>query len=194
MSRRSSGRSTGPSSIIFPIFACWASAARPAGWSSPSSGREPRWWGRPPGLIDLVRTEGLPKNLRDDYTAFSLASVGYAMLHTTALSLGDQEAADLALQHYQDYAGAVMRFNDLIPAAVVRFLQQEGLPAREDVVQQVDRHIEEAWRRTAKSPANEAVSARRVLRPRPGSPSPARRGMPCGMPPSFTASWRGRAV
>ena len=112
------------------------------------------------GVIDLVRTEGLPKNLRDDYTAFSLASVGYAMLHTTALSLGDQEAADLALQHYQDYAGAVMRFNDLIPAAVVRFLQQEGLPAREDVVQQVDRHIEEAWRRTAKSPANEAVSAR----------------------------------
>ena len=28
------------------------------------------------GLIDLLRTEGLPKNLRDDYTAFNLAGSG----------------------------------------------------------------------------------------------------------------------
>ena len=31
------------------------------------------------GIIDLVRTEGVPKNLRDDYTAFSLATISYAM-------------------------------------------------------------------------------------------------------------------
>ncbi|HEX5818735.1 MAG TPA: hypothetical protein VFY20_07645, partial [Gemmatimonadales bacterium] len=46
--------------------------------------------------IDLVRTEKLPKNLRDDYTAFSLATVGYLMLNTTALSLNDQETAQIA--------------------------------------------------------------------------------------------------
>ena len=39
------------------------------------------------GVIDLIRTEGLPKNLRDDYTAFSLANIGYVMLHTTALAV-----------------------------------------------------------------------------------------------------------
>ena len=40
------------------------------------------------GIIDMIRTEGLPKNLRDDYTAFNLATIGYLMLYTTALSLG----------------------------------------------------------------------------------------------------------
>jgi hypothetical protein len=49
------------------------------------------------GVVDLIRTEGLPKNLRDDYTAFNLASIGYAMLHTTALALQDQEVAELAM-------------------------------------------------------------------------------------------------
>jgi ferritin-like metal-binding protein YciE len=95
--------------------------------------------------IDLVRTEGLPKNLRDDYTALSLASVGYTMLHTTGLSLGDQEAADLARQGFSDYAEAVTRLQAIIPAAVVAFFKQEGLPAREDVIPEVRRTIEEVW-------------------------------------------------
>jgi ferritin-like metal-binding protein YciE len=114
------------------------------------------------GLIDLLRTEGLPKNLRDDFTAFNLASISYVMLHTTALALDDQEVAELAHQHFRDYTGAVIRLNNLVPAAVVRYLQQEGLPAREDVVQQVSRNVEEAWRQTAHSPANEPVSAREL--------------------------------
>ena len=98
------------------------------------------------GAIDLVRNEGLPKNLRDDYTAFSLAGVGYVMLHTTALALGDQEVADLANQHLRDNTKAVIRLNNIIPPAVVRFLQQEGLPARPDVLQDVNRNVTEAWR------------------------------------------------
>jgi hypothetical protein len=114
------------------------------------------------GLIDLVRTEGLPKNLRDDFTAFNLANVGYAMLQTTALALDDREVADLARQHYRDYADAVIRFNNLIPAAVVRFLQEEGLPARESVVVQVDQDIADAWRQTAHSASNEPVAARQI--------------------------------
>jgi hypothetical protein len=114
------------------------------------------------GLIDLVRSEGLPKNLRDDFTAFNLANVGYAMLQTTALALEDQDVADLARQHYRDYADAVMQFNNLIPAAVVRFLQQEGLPVRESAVEQVNRDIKDAWRQTAHSPANEPVSAQQI--------------------------------
>jgi ferritin-like metal-binding protein YciE len=98
------------------------------------------------GAIDLVRNEGLPKNLRDDYTAFSLAAVGYTMLYTTALALEDHEVAELANQHLRDYAQAVIRFNNIIPAAVVRFLQEEGLPARLEVLQQVSRNVMEAWR------------------------------------------------
>lgn len=113
------------------------------------------------GLIDLVRTEGLPKNLRDDYTAFSLASIGYVMLHTTALALDDQEVAELSLQHFRDYAEAVMNFNRLVPAAVVRYLEEEGLPASADAVQSANRHVKEAWQQTAaEAPAEEQPTIR----------------------------------
>lgn len=114
------------------------------------------------GLIDLLRTEGLPKNLRDDYTAFNLASIGYVMLHTTAAALDDQEVGDLAQQHLRDYTETIMRLNALVPAAVVRFLQQEGLPAREDVVPEVNRTIKEVWRQTSDSPEANPVSARQL--------------------------------
>lgn len=97
------------------------------------------------GVIDLVRTEGLPKNLRDDYTAISLAHIGYVMLHTTGLALDDREVAELAQQGLTDYAEALTRLQGIIPAAVVAFFKEEGLPARDDVVPQVRRTLEEVW-------------------------------------------------
>jgi ferritin-like metal-binding protein YciE len=98
------------------------------------------------GLVDLVRSEGLAKNLRDDYAALSLAAIGYVMLNTTALALDDREVADLASQHLRDYTKALVGLHRVIPAAVVRFLQQEGLPARPDVLNEVYRNVTEAWR------------------------------------------------
>jgi ferritin-like metal-binding protein YciE len=95
--------------------------------------------------VDLVRTEGLAKNLRDDYTAFSLATIGYVMLETTALGLGDREVGDLAHQHFADYAQAVTLLHNVIPGAVIRFLREEGLPVREDVLPEISRAIEEVW-------------------------------------------------
>jgi ferritin-like metal-binding protein YciE len=95
--------------------------------------------------VDLVRTEGLPKNLRDDYTAFSLATIGYLMLHTTALSLQDQEVADLAREHFADYAHAVTLLHNLVPGAVLRFLQEDGLPVNQGVLPEISRTIEEIW-------------------------------------------------
>ena len=114
------------------------------------------------GVIDLLRTEGLPKNLRDDYTAFSLANIGYVMLHTTALAVEDQEVADLAHQHLRDYTDAVIRLNSLIPAAVVRLLEQQGLPVRADIVSEVNANVAEAWKQTSNSPSAQPVSARRL--------------------------------
>jgi ferritin-like metal-binding protein YciE len=95
--------------------------------------------------IDLVRTEGLPKNLRDDYTAFSLATIGYLMLHTTALSLEDREVAELARQNFADYAQSVTLLHNVIPGAVIRFLREEGLPVQESVLPQISQTIEEIW-------------------------------------------------
>jgi ferritin-like metal-binding protein YciE len=111
-------------------------------------------------VIDIIRTEGLPKNLRDDYTAFNLATIGYLMLYTTALSLGDREVSELARQHYTDYTAAVMRLHNLTPAAVVRYLQEEGLPAMETVLPEVNRVSTEAWRQAPEQqPSGTSASA-----------------------------------
>ena len=95
--------------------------------------------------IDFVRNEKLPKNLRDDYTAMSLAAIGYVMLHTTALSLGDREVADLAHRHLKDHARNVMLLHNLIPGAVIAFLQNDGLPARQDALTEISQNIEAVW-------------------------------------------------
>jgi len=97
------------------------------------------------GVIDFFRTEGLPKNLRDDYTALSLATIGYVMLHTTALTLDDREVADMAQQHFNEYAQVMVRFNSIIPAAVIRFLGQEGLLVREDVLPEINHAVADGW-------------------------------------------------
>jgi len=116
------------------------------------------------GVIDLVRTEGLPKNLRDDYTALSLATISYAMLYTTATALGEPEVADLAQQHLRDYAGAVNRLNTLVPASVVRFLSQEGLTVQQSVVPEVGRVLKAAWEGEAaeSTRAREGVGTRGI--------------------------------
>ena len=101
--------------------------------------------------VDLVRNEGMPKNLRDDYTAFSLATIGYVMLHTTAVSLGDREVGDIAHRHLADYARYVMRFNHLIPGATLRFLQEEGLPVRQDALGEISEKIDSVWRDQAQA-------------------------------------------
>lgn len=102
-------------------------------------------------LTDFIRTEKLPKDLRDDYTAMNLGNIGYLMLHTTALSLGDNEVAEVAQQHFNEYARAVMQLQNMIPTAVVLFLQEEGLPARLDVTHQIGRTIDQAWSQGAES-------------------------------------------
>jgi ferritin-like metal-binding protein YciE len=114
--------------------------------------------------IDLLRTEGLPKDLRDDYTAFNLATVGYIMLHTTALSLGDSEVASLARQGFSDYANVVTRLHNVIPAAVIRYLQQEGLPASAGVLPEIARTINQVWERTPdQSPTADTTASARNL-------------------------------
>jgi hypothetical protein len=112
--------------------------------------------------VDLVRNEGLPKNLRDDYTAFSLATIGYIMLNTTALALDDREVGDLAHQHFSDYAESVTLLHNVVPGAVIRFLREEGLPAREDVLPEISRTIEKVWHaQSAQAPrADETAAAR----------------------------------
>lgn len=96
--------------------------------------------------IDMVRSERVPKNLRDDYTVLALATVGYAMLFTTAKSLGDAPVATLAASHHKDYAEATMALDDIVPASVVLLLKDEGLPADSSVIEAVNKELDSHWR------------------------------------------------
>ena len=95
--------------------------------------------------IDLVRTESMPKNLRDNYTAVSLATIGYLMLYTTAETLNDNEAAILAHAHLTDYAKATMTLFSVVPDAVVTFLADEGFSTANDALSRVNERVEELW-------------------------------------------------
>jgi len=78
------------------------------------------------GMIDKIRTQGLAKNLRDDYVAFNTAAIAYTMLHTTAMALGDSETESFAATGLRTYARLVQEVNNVIPDTVVHELQGEG--------------------------------------------------------------------
>jgi hypothetical protein len=95
--------------------------------------------------IDLVRTEKLPRNLRDDYTAASLAYAGYLMLLTTASAFEDHDTARFASGALGDYAQVLGVLQELIPSAVVFQLRTEGYNVFEDAAVEATARAEGAW-------------------------------------------------
>ena len=101
--------------------------------------------GKAAGVIDLVRTEGISKSLRDDYAAFSLAAISYSMLYTTSLGLGNQRVATLAEQHLTDYAQAIERINEIMPGVVERELAKDGHQTNPGAVAATREIVPRAW-------------------------------------------------
>ncbi len=95
--------------------------------------------------VDFLRAEKLPKNLRDDYTALSLACIGYVMLHTTAASLDDDAVAELAKGHLEGHARNVLTIHNMVPAAVMTFLKEDGFPVRTERLEEIGRVTQRAW-------------------------------------------------
>lgn len=106
--------------------------------------------GKAAGLIDKVRTESQSKALRDDYVAFNLAAISYAMLYTTATALGDTKVASVAEKHLTGYADAIQEINHLIPGVVVQELKNDDHEiAQADTAQQARKVIDRAWKITS---------------------------------------------
>jgi len=101
--------------------------------------------GKAAGIIDLVRTEGISKGLRDDYAAFSLAAISYSMLHTTATALGDDRVASLAERHLRDHADAIMQINKIMPGVVMRELEKDGHRADPAAVEATSEAVLRSW-------------------------------------------------
>jgi ferritin-like metal-binding protein YciE len=101
--------------------------------------------GKAAGVVDLVRTEGISKSLRDDYAAFSLAAISYSMLYTTALGLGNQRVATMAEGYLADYAQAIERINEIMPSVVERELAKDGHQTDAGAVAATREIVPHAW-------------------------------------------------
>jgi len=102
-------------------------------------------FGKAAGIINLVRSEGVSKGLRDDYAAFSLAAISYSMLHTTATGLGDSHVASLAERHLRDHADAIMRINEIMPEVVMRELKKDGHRVDNAAVEATHEAVLRSW-------------------------------------------------
>jgi ferritin-like metal-binding protein YciE len=106
--------------------------------------------GKAAGLIDMIRTESQSKAFRDDYVAFNLAAISYAMLYTTATALGDTKIATMSEKHLTSYADAIQEINHLIPTVVVEELKKDDHTiVNSSVVEQSRKTIDRAWKITS---------------------------------------------
>lgn len=101
------------------------------------------------GVYDKVRKDITSRALRDDYTALSLSTISYTMLHATALGLRQGATAEIALRHLKNLTPLVMELNEVIPTVVAKELSSEGYDIETGVAQQAVRNTQEAWRLTS---------------------------------------------
>jgi len=101
------------------------------------------------GVIDKIRSESASKILRDDYTAFNLAAMGYHMLYGTALMLNDQKTAAIAERHHRAYTDMVQDINQIILSVVADELRKDGLKLNEKAMDSATQTMNEDWRATS---------------------------------------------
>jgi ferritin-like metal-binding protein YciE len=97
------------------------------------------------GMYDKIRKDTASRALRDDYTALSLATVSYTMLHTTALGLRQGATADIALRHLQDLTPLIMELSEVVPTIVLKELSFEGYEIETGLAQQAVRNTQQTW-------------------------------------------------
>lgn len=101
------------------------------------------------GVYDKVRKDTASRALRDDYTALSLASVSYGMLHATALGLSQGTLAELAKSHLEEINSLIMELGLALPRIVLKELALEGYSVETGAADLAVKNLEETWRSSA---------------------------------------------
>jgi hypothetical protein len=101
------------------------------------------------GIYDKVRKDTASRALRDDYTALSLASVSYGMLHATALGLSQGPAAELARSNMEEVNSLIMELGLVLPRIVLKELAFEGYQVETGAADRAVKNLEETWRNSA---------------------------------------------
>jgi hypothetical protein len=97
------------------------------------------------GLYDKIRTDKVSRMIRDDYTATSLATVSYQMLHTTALGLKNDRVADMALNHLKDLTPILVQLSEIVCTVVAQELAREEKIFDGTVGERAINNTHEAW-------------------------------------------------
>jgi hypothetical protein len=101
------------------------------------------------GVYDKVRKDTASRALRDDYTALSLASVSYGMLHATALGLSQGTVAELTKSHLEEINSLIMELGLALPRIVLKELALEGYSVDTGAADLAVKNLEESWRSSA---------------------------------------------
>lgn len=104
--------------------------------------------------VNEGRTHAITKKLRDDYTALSLVSIGYELLHATGNALGSEQVASLALTHLREVAGFIMSLSQVIIPVAVEELTRTNPEANTKTIVPTQVNIREAWRNNPENPAS----------------------------------------
>ena len=101
------------------------------------------------GLYDRLRESEITRNLRDDYTALSLAAMGYTAMHAFGLSLGESGVADLAGRHLSDITPLLIELSKLIPVTTITDLAKEHPDLNFDTskISEAVENTQRAWSR-----------------------------------------------
>jgi hypothetical protein len=103
------------------------------------------------GVYDKVRKDTASRALRDDYTALSLASVSYGMLHATALGLSQGTVAETAKSHLVEINSLIMALGLALPRIVLKELSFEGYTVDTGAADLAVKNLEETWRQSAQA-------------------------------------------
>lgn len=95
--------------------------------------------------VNEGRTHVITKKLRDDYTALSLVSIGYELLHATANALRSPEIAAFAQASLRETAGLIMALSqEILPVAVAE-LAKTNKDVDTSTVATSQQNIKDAW-------------------------------------------------
>lgn len=97
------------------------------------------------GLIDAARNDTMSKMVRDDYTALSMITIGYTMLHTHALAEEDEILAELTQKNLTDCTSMITEISKVVPLAVAREMIDDADRA-EEIGNKALENTQAAWK------------------------------------------------